>query len=69
MTGIQKDIKELVIFRLEMLPSNVKVSMGMDTDFSKEELIEHVKKEDEIGKKIVDVELEFMRALKEGEFA
>jgi len=66
MNAIRSDIKELVIARLEVLPPNIKVSLG-NMDFTKEQLVEHVKKEDDIGKKIVEVELEFIRALKEGE--
>jgi len=32
--------------------------------FTKDELIEHVKKEDEIGKKIVKIETEFLKDIK-----
>jgi hypothetical protein len=63
---ISEDLKELVIVRLETLPSDRKVSIGAYGEFDKEELIQHVKKGDEIGSKIVEVELEFLRALKEG---
>ena len=63
--SIQQDIKEPVIIRLETMPSDKKISM-QSGEFSKEELIEHVKKEDKIGKKIIEVEMEFLRALKEG---
>jgi hypothetical protein len=66
MSNISEDIKELVIFRLEALSSNKKVSIGSHGEFSKEELIEHVKKGDEIGRKIADIEMEFIRALKGG---
>ncbi len=55
-----------MIFRLETLPSNRKISIGSHGKFTKDELIYHVKKEDTIGKKIVEVELEFLRAIKEG---
>ena len=63
---ISEDIKQLVILRLETLPSDKKISIGSYGDFRKEELIAHVEKEDEIGKKMVEVELEFLRALKKG---
>ena len=63
---IPEDIKKLVILRLETLPSDKKISIGSYGDFKKEELIAHVEKEDEIGKKMVEVELEFLRALKKG---
>ena len=63
---ISEDIKQLVILRLETLPSDKKISIGSYGDFKKEELIAHVEKEDQIGKKMVEVELEFLRALKKG---
>lgn len=63
---IQEDIKELVIVRLESLHSNKKISIGSYGEFTRDQLIERVKKEDDVGRKIVEVELEFLRALKEG---
>lgn len=63
---ITEEIKELVIARLETIPSNKKISIGSYGEFSKEELIEGVKSGSEVGKKIIEVELEFLRALKQG---
>lgn len=63
---IPEDLRELVICRLDIMPADKKISIGSVGEFSKSELIEHVKKEDEIGQKIVEVELTFLRALKEG---
>jgi hypothetical protein len=63
---IHEDIKEIVIIRLETLPADKKISIGSYGEFSKEELIEHVKKDDKIGKKIIEVEMEFLKALKKG---
>lgn len=64
--SISEEIKELVIMRLETLPANKKISIGSYGEFSKEELIEHVKKEDDIGRKMIEVEMEFLKAFKEG---
>jgi len=36
--------------------------------FTRDELIEHVKEGDVVGEKITEVELEFLRSLKEGIF-
>ena len=63
---ISEDIKELVIARLDILPTDKKISIGSYGDFTKSELIERVKKEDEVGQKVVELELTFLRALKEG---
>ena len=66
MSGIPEDVKELVVLRLETFPSNRKVSIGSYGEFTREEMIRHVKNGDKIGQKIVEVELEFLRAMKEG---
>ena len=66
MSGIPEDVKELVVLRLETFPSNRKVSIGSYGEFTREEMIKHVKNGDRIGQKIVEVELEFLRAMKEG---
>ncbi len=60
------EIKELVIARLETLPADKKVSIGNFGEFSREELIQHVQKGDAVGMKMVEIELEFLRAIKEG---
>lgn len=64
---IKKDIKELVKARLNMLSEDVNVSIGLDGSYNKDELIKHVDAEDDIGRKIVEIDMEFLRALKKGE--
>lgn len=66
MSGTEKEIKELVIARLETMSSDEKVSIGSAGEFNKEELISEVKKGSSVGKKIIEVEMEFLRAMKEG---
>lgn len=61
-----EEVKALVVFRLETLPEGKKISIGSKGDFSKEDLISHVRADDAIGKKIVEIELEFLRAMKGG---
>jgi hypothetical protein len=63
---LKETIKETVIARLDVLPADKKISIGSYGDFTKSELIEHVKEEDEVGQKVVDLELTFLKALKEG---
>ena len=62
-----KEIKALVIERLKTLPSNIKVSIGNEGSFTKENLIAKVKKGDTTGRKFIEVELEYLRALKKGD--
>lgn len=62
-----EEIRKLVLERLKILSSDKKISVGSEGDFSKDELIACVKKNDEIGKKIVQAQLSYLRALKTGE--
>jgi len=64
----QEEIKELIINRLEFLSSDKKISIGSEGQFTKEQLIEHVQNNDEIGKKITEIELAYLRLLKKGIF-
>lgn len=61
-----EDIKQLVIERLSTLPPDKEISIGGDGSFDRDELIEHVERGDEIGRKMVEVEMTFLRSLKEG---
>lgn len=60
-----KDTKNLVIARLKVIPDNLKLSIG-GGEYSKDELIKHVEQGDEIGKKIIEIEMSYLRSLKEG---
>ncbi|MBI2108051.1 hypothetical protein HYT54_02895 [Candidatus Woesearchaeota archaeon] len=61
-----EDIMELIILRLEAMPANVKLSIGGHGEFDKRELIDRVRKGDEIGKKIVAAQMHYLRSLKRG---
>jgi len=63
----QEEIKKLVLIRLESMPDTIRVSIGSEgNELSKEDLIEHVKKEDRLGKMIVEMQLNYLRAMKTG---
>ncbi len=59
-----EEIKQLVIERLRRIPSGKKVSIGAEGDFTSDELIKLVEKNDKIGDKIIDMQLEYLRSLK-----
>jgi len=63
-----EEIKELVIARLDIMPSNYKLSIGGKGTFTKEDLIRHVKADDSIGNQIVEMQLHFIKALTSGQF-
>jgi len=60
------ELKELVLARLNVMPPNYKLSVGSKGTFTKEELIEHVKKGDETGSQIVSMQMNFIKALTSG---
>jgi len=60
---ISQDVINLVIARLETIPANVSVSIGGDGSYTIEQLIERIKKQDEVGKKMVEMQLAYIRSL------
>ena len=58
-----EDILNLVVARLEAMPSNVEISIGGGGSFTVKELIEKVTKGDEVGQKIVEMHLNYLRSL------
>lgn len=61
-----EEIRKLVLARLSMSSSETMKSIGDEGVFTRDELIEHVKTGDKIGKTIQDIEMEWLRALKSG---
>ena len=64
----EQEIIDLVVARLQNLPSNKDISVGSSGEFTKDQLIEHVKKADEVGKKMIAIEMDFLRSMKDGIF-
>lgn len=63
-TVTDEEIKQLIIERLRRIPSGKKVSIGADGDFTGDELIKLVEKDDKIGDKVIEMHLEYLRSLK-----
>ena len=64
---IEEIKKEIVIERLRQAPQTVKIAFGSMNEFmGRDELIEQVQKETEIGRRIVEVQLEYLKAFKKG---
>ncbi len=61
---IDEMVQKIVIERLLAMPENVGVSIGMEGNFSKDELMEHVKKGDDVGKKMMAVQFSYLQSLK-----
>lgn len=64
----QDKLKDLVLARMEVIPSNVKISVGSEGQFTKEQIIKEIRENSEIGKKMIEIELTYLRKLKEGIF-
>ncbi|HCM82724.1 MAG: hypothetical protein UW37_C0018G0012 [Candidatus Gottesmanbacteria bacterium GW2011_GWA2_44_17] len=63
-----EEIRKLVVARLHSFPAGRKISIGNDGEFTKDELIKSVEKDDRIGKKIIQVQLSYLQSLKEQRF-
>lgn len=63
---IDADVKKLVLARLDALPSNVGVAVGSKGSFTKDELATHISNGDEIGQMFIELDMQFLKALKEG---
>lgn len=62
-----QELKQLVLVRLESMPDTIRISVGAEgKELSKEDLVEHVKKEDALGKMIIEMQLKYLRAMKTG---
>ena len=61
---ISEDIKKIVIARLESMPENMRLSFGDSGNFDKYALIQQVKDETSVGKRISDMQLSYLRSFK-----
>ena len=62
---VNDEILKLVLARLEAMPDYIQVNLGSLGVLGKAELITHVKDQDSLGKKIVEMQLAYLRSLKE----
>ncbi len=58
-------LKVLVIERINVMPSGMKIAIG-DEEFASDEIAQRVESEDEIGIQMMEMELEYLRALSSG---
>ena len=62
---IKEQLRKLVIARLMAVPEDLRLSIG-DTEYGREDSIDHVRKGDAIGVHIMDVQLAYLRDLATG---
>lgn len=63
-----QEIRNLVIERLKSISDESSLMIGGEKKLTKSEMIESVKNNDEIGRKIVDMQMTYIRDLASGEF-
>ena len=61
--------REIVIERLRQAPPTIKISFGDDGKFmGRDEMIKNIIDNTEMGKKIIKLQLDYLRAFKKGAF-
>jgi hypothetical protein len=63
--SINPKLKELVETRIKAMSPDIELSVGSE-NLSREKLLGHVNDEDEIGKQIIEMQLEFLQDLGSG---
>lgn len=58
-------LKELVIERINVMPDTLKMAVGSE-NLDKDELVESVREENEVGRQVMEMELKFLRDLASG---
>lgn len=61
---MDEEIIKLVLARLEAMPDHLEVNLGSVGILQKADLINHVKKQDSLGKQIVEMQIAYLRSLK-----
>ncbi len=59
-----EEVRKLVIARLSVLSPDIVISMGSEGSFSRDELIESVDRGDEIGEKLAEIQMRWLRSFR-----
>lgn len=62
---LQEDIKKLVLARIMAASNDLRIAIG-STEYTKEEIIKNIKAENEIGKEIIEIQMEYLRDMAQG---
>ena len=65
--NLEEEQKALVLVRFKTLNPNSKIMLGGDKEVSVKELIDHINKGDEFGKRIVQAHIKMLQVLARGE--
>ncbi len=62
---LKEQFKKLVLERVNVMPDTLRMAVG-SVNLTREDIAGHVREEDEIGKQVMEMELEFLRDLGSG---
>ncbi len=62
---LKDQLKTLVLERINVMPGTMKLAIGT-TEVNKQDIIRHVKDEDEVGQQMMEMELDYLRDLASG---
>ena len=62
---IAKNKKNLVIARIKAASDDLNVAIG-SSEYSKEDLIKSIEKGDDVGKEIIEIQLDYLRDMASG---
>lgn len=62
---IQEDIRNLVLARIMAASDDLRIAIG-STEYTKTEMIENVKAGNEVGKEIMEIQMEYLRDMASG---
>lgn len=60
-----EEVRQLVLARLSVLSESTSISIGSEGSFTRDQLVESVKRGDKIGEKIAEIQMEWLRSFKE----
>ncbi|MFA6551074.1 MAG: hypothetical protein WCV41_00885 [Patescibacteria group bacterium] len=59
------EVRKLVMARLSVLSKDTMISLGSEGSFTRDELIKSVENRDNVGEKLAEIQLEWLRSFKE----
>jgi len=62
---LQNDIKKLVLARIQTASDDLRIAIG-SSEYTKEEMIKNIEEENEVGKEIIDIQMEYLRDMAQG---
>lgn len=58
---ISNDDWEIVLHRVQAMPAHIKLAIGGHDSLSREDLISHIKAKDDVGKRVVEMQMNYLR--------